>query len=189
MARVRTFIAIELDAGVRQRLVALQGELGGSAEGVKWVEPENLHLTLLFLGDVRQTELVDVCRAVSDVARQHAAFPMRMAGLGGFPNLRRPRTLWVGVRDGADAVRGLHAGIEDALLELGCYRRETRPFTPHVTLGRLRSDGGTPHLPAKADEWSAGVTPVREVLVMSSDLTPAGPVYAVVGRGKLSAER
>lgn len=184
MTRLRTFIALELPAAVRNRLVALQEELADSAEGVKWVEPDNLHVTMLFLGDVRQNDLAEICPAVNRVAQGHAPFSMKVAGVGGFPNLRRPRTLWVGVSEGADAVRTLHADLEDVLLELGQYRREARPFTPHVTLGRLKG-GEALRLPPRADDWSAGVAPVHEVLVMGSDLTPQGPVYSILSRGRL----
>jgi RNA 2',3'-cyclic 3'-phosphodiesterase len=187
MSRVRTFIALDLDAVVRGRLVTLQEQLARSGPEVKWVEPENLHVTLLFLGEVREKELAAVCRAVSATAQPRPAFALRLTGLGGFPNLRRPRTLWVGVGDGAEAVCSLHAGLEDVLFELGCYRRENRPYTPHVTLGRLTGDGGADvslNLPTGAAKWTAGVTQVREVLVMSSELRPAGPEYSVIGRGK-----
>jgi RNA 2',3'-cyclic 3'-phosphodiesterase len=143
---------------------------------------------MLFLGDVRSNDLPDLCRAVAGAAKKHAPFALRSAGLGAFPNLRRPRTLWVGVTDGGAEVRALHADLEDALFELGRYRREARPFTPHVTLGRVKGEGG-PQLPAKADAWTAGVTQVREVLVMSSELRPDGPTYTVLGRGKLDPNR
>src|SRR6476646_9096736 len=101
MARIRTFIAVDLAAGVKDRLIALQEQLGRSGSGVKWTRPENLHLTLLFLGEVDQLEVVSICRAVQQRARKHAPFAVDVAGLGAFPNARRPKILWAGIADGA----------------------------------------------------------------------------------------
>jgi 2'-5' RNA ligase len=188
MARVRTFIAIAIDKTIRDRLVALQESLARAGSEVKWVEPENLHVTLQFLGEVDQRELPAVCRAVSDGCQGHAAFPLSVETAGCFPNARRPRVLWAGVGTGTQEVCALHDALETPLLELGCYRREERHYTPHITIGRVKSDRPTDRLAqalAKQTGWKGGETIVREVLVMSSELTPQGPVYAVMGRGKL----
>src|SRR5437870_6499402 len=122
MARIRTFIAIELTEGIREQLVALQEALGRTAPGVKWVEPENLHVTLLFLGEVDDREVPAVCRAVGDCMQQHTPFTMKMETAGCFPNMRRPRVLWVGVGQGAQELVALHDDLEPPLLDLGCYR-------------------------------------------------------------------
>src|SRR5947209_4674120 len=116
--RLRTFIAVDVDAAVRERAVALQQKLAASGAAVKWVEPDNLHLTLLFLGEVDQREVVDVCRAVTGQCRALPAFTARLATVGAFPNLRRPRTVWAGVTDGAEQLRTLHDALEGPLLEL-----------------------------------------------------------------------
>ena len=188
MARLRTFIAIDLGKGLRARLASLQETLARSASEVKWVEEENLHLTLLFLGEVDFRDVPKVCQAVESAAGKHAAFPMQVTGVGAFPNLRRPRTLWVGVTDGAAAVTALHDDLEGPLLDLGCYRREDRPYTPHITVGRLKGDRHGDKLGealARRSDWQAGETTVSEVQVLSSELTPQGPIYTVLGRAKL----
>ncbi len=189
MKRTRTFLALDPGKAVIHRVVALQEALAKSGADVKWVEPENLHLTLLFLGEVDQRDLIAVCRAVGDVAGRHAAFPMAIEHAGAFPNLRRPRTLWVGVGTGAQEVTALHDALEAPLLDLGCYRREERGYTPHLTLGRVRADGGADALPTaltKAATWKAGESVIQEALVMGSELTPKGPVYTVLSRAKLA---
>src|SRR6516164_3373917 len=107
MKRTRTFIALDPGKAILDRVVALQETLGKSGADVKWVEPENLHLTLLFLGEVDQRDLTPVCRAVSDSAAGLAAFPISVEHAGAFPNVRRPRTLWVGVGTGAQEVTAL----------------------------------------------------------------------------------
>lgn len=188
MKPTRTFIAIDPGQAIRDRLVSLQENLAKSGADVKWVEPKNLHLTLLFLGEVDQRDLVSVCRAVAETAAARLAFPMTLEKTGAFPNTRRPKTLWVGVGQGAQEVCAVHDSIETPLLELGCYRREGRAYTPHLTLGRVRADKSAESLTAslaKYADWRGGETTVHEVLVMGSELNPDGPVYTVLGRGKL----
>ncbi len=188
MKRIRTFIAFDLGPAIRDRTVSLQKNLGSTGADVKWVEEANLHLTLLFLGEVDNRELMAVSRAVADAAAGHSAIELSIEGTGCFPNMRRPRVVWIGVGKGLEEVRALHKALEEPLLELGCYRREERQFTPHVTLGRIRSEKPMPELAAaleKMQDYHAGETLVREVLVMCSDPSSNGPVYTVMSRGKL----
>ena len=195
MARVRTFIGIDPGKTIRDRLIALQQTLNRAGAEVKWVEPENLHVTLLFLGEVLMTDVPAICAAVADVASSHPAFPLSIETTGCFPNPRRPRILWVGVGEGALEVTALYDALQRPLLDLGCYRREERQYTPHITLGRVKSgrpnggDEGTPSSLAtvlvRYADWKGGVTTVREVHVMSSELTSRGPSYAVLSRAKL----
>jgi RNA 2',3'-cyclic 3'-phosphodiesterase len=188
MQRVRTFIALDIGQAVRDRIVALQNSLASTGAEVKWVEKANLHLTMLFLGEVDNRDLMAVSRAVTESVAGHSAIELSIEGTGCFPNMRRPRVVWIGVGKGLEEVRALHKSLEEPLLKLGCYRREERQFTPHVTLGRIRSDKPMPELAAaleKKQDYQAGETFVREVLVMSSDLSSNGPVYTVMSRGKL----
>jgi 2'-5' RNA ligase len=188
MARVRTFLGIDLGAKTRDQLVSLQQDLATVASDVKWVESENLHLTLLFLGEVEQREVLDICRATQKAIEELQAFSMSVEGAGCFPNPRRPRTLWMGIGAGSEQVCAVHDAIEAPLLDMGSYRRETRAYVPHVTLGRVRGDRPNDEL-AKAlvnhKTWSAGEVAVGEVQVMSSELTPEGPIYTILGRAKL----
>lgn len=188
MARVRTFLAIELPPDVREGCVALQDRLAVVAADFKWVEEENLHLTLLFLGEVHDRDLAEVCRAVQAVCARFEPFTLVFAGAGCFGDPRRPRTIWVGLREGADQLVALHDALEEAMLELRCYRREERRFTPHVTLGRARGDRPGEELPqalARERDWHGGECRVEEVRVLSSELTREGPVYAVLSRATL----
>src|SRR5947207_757011 len=135
MPRIRTFIGIAITKAIRGNLCELQESLATVAPGVKWVEPENLHVTLLFLGEVDDRELPAICRAAQEAVADLPAFPLSIEGAGCFPNPRRPRVLWVGVGQGLQEVVAIHDAMEGKLLELGCYRREERKFTPHITLG------------------------------------------------------
>ena len=188
MPRLRTFIAIDLGKAIRDRLVALQNNFAKDIGGVKWVGPKNLHVTLLFLGEVDNRDLPALCRAVDDVTRTLPSFSLSIEGAGCFPNPRRPHVLWVGVGAGAPEVVALHDALEPPLLELGCYRREERKYAPHVTLGRLRSEqapSGFAQALTKHQTWKAGDVAVPDIHVMSSELTPQGPNYAVLSRAKL----
>jgi 2'-5' RNA ligase len=189
MPRTRTFLALGLDRPIRDQLVRLQESLGRAGAEVKWVEPQNLHVTLLFLGEVDDREIPAVCRVAIQACAAHAAFPLTVEGVGCFPNPRRPRVLWAGVGEGAPEVSALHDALEPPLLDLGCYRKEERRYTPHITLGRVKSDRPVDALAlalAKKADWSAGQEVVREVLVMGSELRSDGPEYTVLGRAKLS---
>lgn len=187
MSRTRTFIAVEIDEEIRGRLVALQESLSRVVSGVKWVERENLHVTLLFLGEVDDREIPKVCRIVQDGLAEQKPFPLSVESLGCFGNARRPRTLWVGVGDGADELVAIHDRLEIPMQDLG-YRREERRYQPHITLGRVKGDHPSNELPAelaKREDWSAGTQEVSEILVMGSELTRDGPQYTVLGRGKM----
>jgi 2'-5' RNA ligase len=187
MARTRTFVAVDLGKAIRDRAVALQETLARAGTDVKWVEPENLHVTLLFLGEVDEREVHKVCGIVADCAGQFPAFPMAVVTAGCFGDPRRPRTLWVGVGDGTDQLCAIHDALETPLLDLG-YRREERRYTPHITLGRVKSNRPNDQLAAalaKHAGWKGGETVVRELLVMGSKLTPQGPVYTILSRAKL----
>jgi 2'-5' RNA ligase len=189
MKPTRTFIAIDPGKAIRERVMTLQDNLAKTGTKVNWVQRDNLHLTLLFLGEVDQRDLPAVCRAVTEAAAGRPAFPMTIEGAGAFPNARRPRTLWVGVGTGAADVVALHDALERPLLELGCYRREERDYTPHLTMGRVRAERVGEALGAalmKYTAWSAGETTVQEVLVMGSELTPDGPIYTVLSRARLA---
>ena len=172
MGRTRTFLAIDPGKLLVDRVRRLQDELGELGADVKWVEPANLHLTMLFLGEIDDRELVSVCRATSAVTEKLNRFAFTLEGVGCFPNMRRPRVLWVGVEGGKESLIALHAAIEAPLLALGCYRREARPFTPHLTIGRVNSEHGESILASALAErtgWQGGESNVHEVLIMGSE--------------------
>lgn len=188
MARLRTFIGLDLGKTIRDRAVALQEKLAQTGTAVKWVEPENIHVTLLFLGEVDDREVPTVCRAVAEETKTHGPFRLSIEGFGCFPNPRRPRIVWIGVGAGTQELCALHDDLEPPLLALGCYRREERKYTPHITIGRVKGDGSTDSLsPALAQQagWQGGEIMVSEILVLSSELTPKGPIYTVLSRANL----
>jgi 2'-5' RNA ligase len=185
--RLRTFIAVALDKFTHDRVVGLQERLAAADVPAKWVEPENLHITLLFLGEVNAREVPAICSAVESVGRALKPFAMTLAGAGAFPTARRPRTLIAHVTEGGPDLIALHDALEPPLLQLGCYRREERPFKPHLTVGRVKGEAGASLAAAikQFDGWQGGQTQVDEVLVLSSELRPQGPEYTVLCRAPL----
>ena len=188
MARTHTFIGLDVGNDIRGRATDLQAALAGSGADIKWVEPDNLHVTLLFLGELDDRELLEVCRVVSSAARREPPFPLRVSGVGAFPTPRRPKVIWGGITDGADSLLRLHEAIEAPLLEKGTYRREERAYTPHLTLGRVKGEEDSNLLAAELPKrlsWDGGQTMIDEVLVFSSELRRDGPEYTVVARAAL----
>jgi 2'-5' RNA ligase len=184
----RTFIAVTISPEIRQAAGELADLLRPAAGDVKWVEPENLHWTLQFLGDVDALEIPAVCSAVSAAVTEVESFDVEARGAGAFPAPDRPRTLWLGAGAGAQAMVALHGAIQRKLKRLG-YRAEQRRFVPHITLGRAgRKSPPRPLIRELAGlaEFDAGSMLVDEVTVFASKLTTEGPQYEVVARAPLA---
>ena len=185
---VRTFVAVEASPAVREQAARLIGDFASAGAGVKWVEPGNLHLTLKFLGDVDQSDIPRVCQAVQSAVAEVQPFEFEIRGAGAFPNLRRPRTIWLGPGRGDSQMGDLAHRVDKALQKLR-FPRETRRFQAHLTIGRVRNPG--PELAAlgelieAAADAEVGLIPVHEVVVFSSDLRPSGPVYEPLCRAPL----
>jgi 2'-5' RNA ligase len=165
-------------------VVGLQQRLAAGGVPAKWVEPDNLHITLLFLGEVDSREVPDICAAVQRAAGPTKSFAITLAGAGAFPTPRRPRTLIVHVAEGGAELIALHDAIESPLLVMGCYRREERPFRPHLTVGRVKGQVGDEVgiVIKQFEAWQGGQSHVDEVLVLGSELRPQGPEYTVFCR-------
>jgi RNA 2',3'-cyclic 3'-phosphodiesterase len=187
MAGTRTFTAVAASPEIRRAAAKLTERLQTAAGDLKWVEPENLHWTLQFFGDVDELEIPALCSTVSAAVAEVEAFDLEARGAGAFPSADRPRTLWLGAGTGAQAMIALHASIQKKLDRLG-YRSEQRRFVPHITLGRAGRKG-TPRslvreLSALA-EFDAGSMRVEEVTVYASRLEPGGPHYYVLATAPL----
>lgn len=188
---VRTFVAVEVSPEVRAKAKQLIATLSAAATGikVKWSDPQDLHLTMKFLGDVDMLDVPGVCAAVEAAVKDLPPFDFQVQGAGAFPDAQRPRTVWLGVREGSEELGILHDCLEQALSPLG-FRREQRRFRPHLTLGRVRSvpPEGAVDLAAMLAEhrdYFAGASDVSEVVVFSSELDRAGPKYEVLSTTEL----
>ncbi|GBC98364.1 RNA 2',3'-cyclic phosphodiesterase [bacterium HR17] len=175
---VRSFIALALSDEVRTVLTELLVELSRTGAPVKWVEPENLHLTLKFLGEVPEGQITEIVAALGAVARATPAFTFTVRGVGGFPDLRRPRVLWVGV-DAPRELLQLHRMVEAAMERLG-FPPEKRAFHPHITLGRVKTFNGLAAVLTVLQRYAGamfGVTVARQLTLFRSDLSREGPTY------------
>jgi 2'-5' RNA ligase len=191
MGKTRTFVGIDIGDAIRASTTALIKELAKTGAAVKWVAPESMHVTLLFLGEVDDRALHAVCKAVQEVAASEPPFSLRVSGVGAFPTARRPKILWAGITEGAEPLQHLNAALEERMLELGCYRKEERGYAPHLTLGRVKGDSDSFAMAAELPKrlaWEGGKFAAEEVLVFSSELDRDGPVYTVIGRAPLGAK-
>jgi RNA 2',3'-cyclic 3'-phosphodiesterase len=176
---VRTFIAVELEPSLRRPLVKLLREVVPSDREVRWCSEQQLHITLKFLGEVRDAQLAQVCNAVAQAAAQVPPFNLRIKGLGCFPAARNPRVLWCGVED---LTAGCRRWVElaDPLLAALGFPPEGRAFTPHITLGRSRSTAGGRVFQQVLETVSPPETQemtVSQVVVFESRLLPGGAEY------------
>lgn len=179
---VRAFVAVNLDAGLKDAFVHVQDRLKTTRADVGWVRWENLHLTLTFLGGVEETRLGPVADTIAMVARECGSFRLAFGGLGAFPQPRAARVVWVGVSEGAKAMAALQSKLEAALEPLG-FPPEERPFTAHLTLGRVRGPGRREQLAAALSSMAKepqGEMVVRQIDLMRSDLSPGGARYSVL---------
>jgi len=185
---LRLFVAVELGPEIQGRLVAVQDALR-ACTAVRWVRPENLHLTLRFLGEVPQERTLQIREALEQVARHHSPLEIVLEGVGAFPGLRRPRVLWVGVSAGQEALGRIARHLDRALEALG-FRPEGRGFVGHVTLGRVAQPGAARLLEHAIGAFTSdplGFGQVSEICLFRSRLHPIGPMYSVLQRFALGA--
>lgn len=176
---IRTFIAIELSPEIQSELAAVQDKLKESGSDVKWVKPENIHLTLKFLGYVSGPQLKSIFEAVDESVERITPFPLFFSGLGAFPGLGNPRVLWVGVKEGEEMLSRINQNLEGILKRNG-FPGEERKYHPHLTLGRVKSSKNKAQLigAVKSEkDCSVGSMEVKKITIMQSILKPEGPEY------------
>lgn len=184
---MRLFIAIDIPQSLKDDVEAnvvepLRGRLAGAR--VTWVRAEGRHITLKFLGNVADGQIDAVSRAVENVSRRHAKFDTSFEELGGFPHLRRPRVLWLGLGEGALNATAIAEDLDVHLEPLG-FPREGRPFHAHLTLVRFRSPS-VREMPFEY-EIPGDAFAVNEVVLFQSQLHPKGARYTALRRYPLSA--
>lgn len=184
---MRLFVAIELDESVRTKLARLQKELARACEGIRWIPAKQLHLTVKFLGEVEDRRVAEICRSVEAGVKGVPAFDMTVEGCGCFPPRGAVRIVWAGCQDPSGLLSRCVASACGPLEAAG-FPPEDRPFSPHITIGRVKDDrsgGGIRR--AVAESSFPGVAQwVESVTVMSSVLSPKGPSYTAVSRAKLA---
>ena len=187
MEQVRSFIAIELPDELKLGLTQLQSRLKlGKQPWVKWVDPYSIHLTLKFLGSIAVDRIGEITRAMEEAAQGMPPFHLEVKDLGVFPNLKRVQVAWVGISGEVDKLGQLRQGIESNLARLG-FAPESRPFTPHLTLARLR-DRASLEERQRFGQLIAGTKfevvyaiEVDAISLMRSQLTREGAIYSRIG--------
>lgn len=180
MRQMRLFIAINFPDPVKRSLAIIQEELKRVASDAKWVEEENIHLTVKFLGDAGEGQVSSIVSAIRAAARGFEPFGLDLAGTGVFPGMKSPRVLWVGLTGDLAALSSLQMRVQDSLAPLG-FPPEKRRFSPHLTLARLRSPRGSELLLERAvaviGEEKIASFKVTGVDLMQSELERSGPRY------------
>jgi 2'-5' RNA ligase len=180
---VRLFVAVDVPDDLRDTIESeIVDRLRDQVPGARWTRPEGRHLTLKFLGNVEDDRVPVITEAVRSAAGRHAAFEASFTEIGGFPNTRRPRVLWIGIGEGAEALSALAGSVEAAVEPLG-FEPEGRPFRGHLTLARFPK-------PQRIELPSVVVPPNRfavgEVTLFQSRLHPKGARYTPLERLPLS---
>ncbi len=176
---MRCFIAISLPEEIKKGMMAIQDRLKASGADVSWTQPEGMHLTLKFLGEIEEKMPPQIETVLGIVVASVRPFLLDVSGMGVFPDMRRPRVVWIGIRGNDDSLIRLQGGIEKELEMIG-FPAEDRRFAPHITLGRIRSPGKAEHLLTLIEEekdMELDGFKVSDVHLIQSELRPAGAIY------------
>ena len=186
---MRLFIAVELSESIKKSLLAIQEQLAGLALAIRWSKWEQMHLTLKFLGEVPDDQVELVCQTTKTLAQQAQPFQMELTRCGCFPRRGDVRVVQMGVRDPASNLGRCRDLCEDSFEKLG-FGREHRPFTPHLTIGRVRRAQAAGRLRVAVDEMipSAESQRVDAIFVVRSELAPAGACYSNISRHELGEQ-
>ena len=180
MATARIFIALPLPAELKQKMARTQSELRDAGAEVKWDSPEKFHITLKFLGDADSEVIPKLADALQKSIGGLPAFDVTYDGVGGFPDIIRPRVLWIGTK-ASDGVSRLQHLVDETCATLG-FPRDDRQFHAHITLGRVKGnrhlDGLTARL--KSVTFEPSIARCSEIHIMRSDLKPTGSVYTLL---------
>ena len=177
---IRTFVAFEFPEKIIAWIGNIQEELRAYGLGIRWVPPQNIHLTLKFLGDIKESDVEKVGQAMFESAGRFAPLPMTAKGIGAFPGFKRPRVIWIGVSGQINDLIALQRTLDDNLNAIG-FPKENRPFKGHLTLGRVK-DRIDPKELLKALQAFSGFESepfvIDKLILFKSDLKPSGAVYS-----------
>lgn len=184
---LRTFIAIEIDEALRERIAEWQNVLRESFPRLKWTDARRIHLTLKFLGEIEEGQADDVRGMLDSIATTTAPFSMGIRKTGVFPPAGPPRVVWIGVKEATGALVQLQGAVEAGAVELS-FVREDRSFHPHLTVARCSNPSVTRDLRRALYDhrnFDAGEMQVRQIVFMQSTLTRTGPIYTPISEHEL----
>ena len=178
---IRSFLAFDMESDtVLNRLKAAQALLVQTGADLKLVEPQNIHITVRFLGDITPDTAEKVFEEMKKT--QFTPFNVQISGLGVFPDLRYPRVVWAGMTEGADQIKNIFTQLEPRLQGLG-FTPDPKGFSPHLTIARVRSGTNKAQLAefiSKNANYDCGAIKAECLRLKKSDLTPKGPVYSTI---------
>jgi RNA 2',3'-cyclic 3'-phosphodiesterase len=175
---LRCFIAIEIPETIKKSIAAIIDNLKKSDSEVKWVSEENIHITLQFLGETEESLIPDIKGALYKILAPYSPFYIKIADVGCFPSGRRPRVIWVGIKESQSLIN-LYKDVSNEMVKFG-YQKEERGFNPHVTIGRVKSIRNMRELLSRLDELKVTDFPdfeAQNIKLMKSELKPSGAKY------------
>ena len=185
---IRTFIAIEIPGTIISKIRELQDAIKAYGFKIRWVQAENIHLTLKFLGDVEEIKTNEIAKAVSKTVEGYSPISLKAKGIGVFPGIKRPRVLWVGLAGQFEALVRLQQTLDENLIALG-FSRQERPFKGHLTMGRIKDkidvkklgDALMAFRSFESKTFTAG-----QIILYKSELKPSGAVYTELASASIS---
>ena len=186
---IRSFLAIELPEAILRKIAEVQKELKLSHADVRWVNPENIHLTLKFFGNIDESRIDPIVKSLEGPIQTTPPFFLSIHGMGSFPHFKNPRVIWMGLLEGKEVLAALQKGMDAELKKIG-FEPEERDFHPHLTLGRAKSNRGRDELVGRMEKYREevfGNFRVERVILFRSDLKPSGPIYTLLRELKLGS--
>jgi RNA 2',3'-cyclic 3'-phosphodiesterase len=180
---MRTFIAINLPDEIQHAVSDYVDSIKKSMKDIKWVDSNNLHFTIKFLGEVNDSDIKKVTDCMSNVAREYSPFEIGLSDTGFFPSESNPKVVWIGVDGGEDTLLDLYQDMENCLEESG-FDRESKTFSPHLTIGRVKKFKKVT-VPDNLLDFEPVRFTVSSLAVMKSTLTPEGPIYEKIFESEL----
>lgn len=183
---IRLFIAFPIESAVREHLAAISGRFKSISPNVKWVDPDNMHLTARFLGDTDPKMIRPIVELIQSTCEKFGPVQAMVERIGGFPNLKRPRVLWAGLSESADNLTPIVQELRNGLNRLGISPDEKR-FKAHLTLARIKQPIGLERLLGELERFKFEPIKItfKRMELIESTLTPQGPIYKTLGLGQL----
>jgi RNA 2',3'-cyclic 3'-phosphodiesterase len=182
---MRTFIAVQIPQEIQQAVGEYIDSMKKCLKDIKWVEPQNLHFTIKFLGEVKNSDIGNIKECVANVANEFSPFSLGLSDIGFFPSEYRPKVVWIGVDGGEDTLLDLYQDMERCFEEYG-FDREAKTFSPHLTIGRAKKFKNV-SVPENLPEFEPVMFTVSHLAVMKSTLTPEGPIHEKISESELKS--
>lgn len=176
---IRVFIAIEIDSEIKDKISEYLSKLKRTGADVKWVSPENIHLTVKFIGHIENEALIDLNKVINDAVSGIEPFSISIGNIGAFPNLNKPRVVFACVQEQGNSLFNIYERLDKGVESLG-IKKESKKYVGHITLGRVKSQRNISRLINTLNsgaEYHFGCEKITSLSLIQSRLTPTGPLY------------